>query len=88
MIKLVRAVFALSLFMVAAPLVGHADTVALQAPCQPGSIFYQGFCYTGTDPFSGGYAAAPEIHLSSSIGGVVLLLGGMLVLRGRKAQQR
>lgn len=93
MTKFLRTLFALSLFMVAAPLANHAHAQTFNpAPpgtCPPGELIYSGYCYiVGNNPpsFNPTGPEAPEIHLSSSIAGIVLLFGGMMVLRGKKVQ--
>jgi hypothetical protein len=71
-----RRILALAVIAIAAPIASHA-----QAGCPPG--------YT-TTPTPTGFnctlnpPSAPEIGASSSIGGVAVLLGGALMLRGRK----
>ena len=66
-----------ALILAAAPVAAHA-----QAGCPSG--------YTQSPLPGGGFsctpiaASAPEIGATSSIGGVAVLLGGALMLRGRK----
>lgn len=73
-----RRILALAVIAIAAPIASQAQT----NPCGAG------FTYT---PLPGGgfqcipiTTSAPEIGASSSIGGVAVLLGGALMLRGRK----
>ncbi len=88
--KQIRTLLALSLFMVAAPLVGNVEAQSPAPPgtCAPGEVVISGYCYSGNNPYTVVGPEAPEIHLSSSIAGIVLLFGGMMVLRGRKVQQQ
>lgn len=74
-----RRILILAVFAIAAPLACHADA---GDPCGPGLTY---------SPYPGGgfqclpkAASAPEIGASSSIGGVAVLLGGAMMLRGRK----
>ncbi|GAA3763373.1 hypothetical protein [Terriglobus aquaticus] len=70
-----RRILALAVCAIAAPLASRAQS------CPPGYTFTStptGFTCTLNPP------SAPEIGASSSIGGVAVLLGGALMLRGRK----
>ena len=74
-----RRILTLAVFAIAAPLVSRAQS------CPPGYTFVQtptGFgC--NLDPSS-----APEIGASSSVGGIAVLMGGVIMLRGRKRKIR
>jgi hypothetical protein len=74
-----RRILALAVIAIAAPIASHAQA---NNPCGVG--------YTYTPLPGGGFqcipitTSAPEIGASSSIGGVAVLVGGALMLRGRK----
>ena len=75
-----RRIFVLAAFAIAAPLATQAQS------CSPG--------YTYSPLPGGGYScvpvasSAPEVGTSASIGGIAVLMGGVLMLRGRKRTAR
>lgn len=81
--KLYRT-FALVAFALVAPLAAHS-----QGPCGPGQVL-EPVVINGTTYYEcvTPAAAAPEVSVSSSIGGLAVLMGGILMLRGRKRMVR
>ncbi len=69
--RLLRTGLAIAAVTIATPLASHADP-----PC----VVINGYEYCPTGPAP----SAPEISSSASIGGLVLLLSGVAILRGRK----
>ena len=81
----IRRLLAVAAFSLAVPVASFAQGT-IPNPCPPGQTL---------TPLPGGTfgcvatsASAPEIGASSSVAGIAVLMGGVMMLRGRKRNNR